>query len=230
MTAKSNKARILIVDDHPVLRHGLATMINQQEDLHVFAQAESGAQALSILAKEPCDVVLLDITLGSRSGIEVLKDIKVQFPKLPVLMLSMHDEGVYAHRALRAGASGYITKADATDRVIAALRQVLKGDVYVNPRFAASLLNRLVGGPRSTPNLSPIEALSDRELEVFNLLGQGLSTRVIAERLHLSVKTVESHRAHIKEKLHLRDANELVHHAIQWAHSGELVPSTEPAH
>jgi DNA-binding NarL/FixJ family response regulator len=205
------------------MRNGLAQMINQEKDLTACLQAENGPQALDILARSGCDFVLLDISLGGRSGIEVLKDIKVQYPHLPVLMLSMHEEGVYAQRALRAGASGYITKSDVSERIVVAIRQILKGDVYLNPKFGASLLNRLVGGASAgAQNLSPVDALSDRELEVFNLLGQGLSTRAISERLHLSVKTVESHRAHIKEKLNLKDANELIHHAIQWVQSGEL--------
>lgn len=162
------------------------------------------------------------------SGIELLKNIKARFPKLQVLVLSMHDETVYAHRALRAGASGYIMKQEATEKVLTALRKVLRGEVYLSDRLGARMLNTLVGG-RSSGAASPIEALSDRELEVFSLIGQGHGTRPIAEKLHLSVKTIESHRAHIKEKLNLQTATELVHHAIQWVQSERLV-STEAAH
>ncbi len=151
-----------------------------------------------------------------------------RFPKLQVLVLSMHDESVYAHRALRAGASGYIMKQEATEKLLVALRKILRGEVYLSDRLGARMLNTLVGG-RAPSATSPIEALSDRELEVFSLIGQGHGTRPIAEKLHLSVKTIESHRAHIKEKLNLQNATELVHHAIQWVQSERLV-GVEAAH
>ncbi|HUD47436.1 MAG TPA: response regulator transcription factor [Candidatus Baltobacteraceae bacterium] len=227
-TAKKNPTRIVIVDDHPLLRKGVGQLINNEKDLMVVGEAEDAAKALTAIESSRPDVALIDISLGGASGIELLKNIKARFPKLQVLVLSMHDESVYAHRALRAGASGYIMKQEATEKVLTALRKVLRGEVYLSERLGARMLNTLVGG-RSPSGTSPIEALSDRELEVFSLIGQGHGTRPIAEKLHLSVKTIESHRAHIKEKLNLQTATELVHHAIQWVQS-ERVVGAEAAH
>jgi DNA-binding NarL/FixJ family response regulator len=221
MGTKKNAARIIIVDDHPLLRQGIAELINNEPDLEVCAEAEDPHRALDQIEKHNPDVVILDISLRGASGIELLKNVKVRFPRLLVLILSMHDESVYAHRALRAGAAGYIMKQEASEKVLVALRKILNGEVYLSDELGTRMLNRLVGG-RSALNGSPIEELSDRELEVFGLIGQGHGTRPIAEKLHLSVKTVESHRAHIKEKLNLKSANELVHHAIQWAQSENL--------
>jgi DNA-binding NarL/FixJ family response regulator len=219
---KKNPTRIVIVDDHPLLRKGVGQLINNEKDLLVVGEAEDAAKALTAIETAKPDVALIDISLGGASGIELLKNIKARFPKLQVLVLSMHDESVYAHRALRAGASGYIMKQEATEKVLTALRKVLRGEVYLSDRLGARMLNTLVGG-RSSTATSPIEALSDRELEVFSLIGQGHGTRPIAEKLHLSVKTIESHRAHIKEKLNLQTATELVHHAIQWVQSERVV-------
>jgi len=221
MGTKKNAARILIVDDHPLLRQGIAELINNEPDLEVCGEAEDPHKAIDQVEKLQPDIIVLDISLKGASGIELLKNIKVRYPRVLVLILSMHDESVYAHRALRAGAAGYIMKQEASDRVLAAIRKILQGEVYLSDELGARMLNRLVGG-RSALNGSPIEELSDRELEVFGLIGQGHGTRPIAEKLHLSVKTVESHRAHIKEKLNLKSANELVHHAIQWAQSENL--------
>jgi len=227
-SAKKNPTRIVIVDDHPLLRKGVGQLINNEKDLMVVGEAEDAAKALTTIELAQPDVALIDISLGGASGIELLKNIKARFPKLQVLVLSMHDESVYAHRALRAGASGYIMKQEATEKVLTALRKVLRGEVYLSERLGTRMLNTLVGG-RSPAAASPIEALSDRELEVFSLIGQGHGTRPIAEKLHLSVKTIESHRAHIKEKLNLQTATELVHHAIQWVQS-ERVVGAEAAH
>ena len=227
-SAKKNPTRIVIVDDHPLLRKGVGQLINNEKDLLVVGEAEDAAKALTAIELSRPDVALIDISLGGASGIELLKNIKARFPKLQVLVLSMHDESVYAHRALRAGASGYIMKQEATEKVLTALRKVLRGEVYLSERLGTRMLNTLVGG-RSSAAASPIEALSDRELEVFSLIGQGLGTRPIAEKLHLSVKTIESHRAHIKDKLNLQSATELVHHAIQWVQS-ERVVGAEAAH
>lgn len=190
-------------------------MINHEKDLVVCGTAEDSTQALDqIVALQP-DLVLLDISLKGGNGIELLKNIKVRYPKLLVLMLSMHDESLYAVRALRAGASGYVMKQEATERVLTAIRQVLNGEIYLSDKMEKKMMQQLVGG-RSARTGSPLEDLSDRELEVFGLIGQGHGTRQIAEQLHLSIKTVESHRAHIKEKLNLKNANELIQHAIQW--------------
>lgn len=214
-SAKKNPTRILIVDDHPLLRKGVSQLINNERDLMVVGEAEDAHKALTAIETSKPDVALIDISLGGTSGIELLKNIKVRFPKLMVLVLSMHDESVYAHRALRAGASGYIMKQEGTEKVLTALRKILNGEVYLSERLGTRMLNTLVGG-RASLTSSPIEELSDRELEVFSLIGQGQGTRPIAEKLHLSIKTIESHRAHIKEKLNLQTATELVHHAIQW--------------
>jgi DNA-binding NarL/FixJ family response regulator len=220
--AKRNPTRVVIVDDHPLLRKGVGQLINAEKDMMVVGEAEDAAKALTVIETARPDVALIDISLGGASGIELLKNIKARFPRLQVLVLSMHDESVYAHRALRAGASGYIMKQEATEKVLTALRKVLRGEVYLSERLGTRLLNTLVGG-RSSAAASPIEALSDRELEVFSHIGQGHGTRPIAEKLHLSVKTIESHRAHIKEKLNLQTATELVHHAIQWVQSERVV-------
>ena len=217
---KQSPARILIVDDHPLLRKGVGQLINNEKDMVACGEAEDAHKALEAIETLKPDVALVDISLGMTNGIELLKDIKVRFPKLLVLVLSMHDESVYAHRALRAGAAGYIMKQEATEKVLVALRKILNGEVYLSERLGARLLNTLAG--RSSLSGSPIEELSDRELEIFGLIGQGHGTRPIAEKLHLSVKTIESHRAHIKEKLNLRNATELVHHAIQWVQSERM--------
>ena len=221
MGAKKNPTRILIVDDHPLMRQGIGQLINAEKEMIVCGEAEDANKAIDAIATTKCDIAIIDISLKGSSGIELLKNIKVRYPKLPVLVLSMHDEAVYAQRALRAGASGYIMKQEGAEKVLIAVRKILNGEVYVSERLGARMLNQLVGG-RATLAGSPIDALSDRELEVFGLIGQGHGTRPIAEKLHLSVKTIESHRAHIKEKLNLKNATELVHHAIQWVQSEHL--------
>jgi DNA-binding NarL/FixJ family response regulator len=215
---KQDAMRVIIVDDHPLLRKGVSQLIDQERDLVVVGEAEDAHKAITAIEHTRPDVALIDISLNGTSGIELLKNIKVRFPKLKMLVLSMHDESVYAHRALRAGASGYIMKQEGTERVLLALRKVLQGEVYLSDRLGNRMLHTLVNG-RAHLTSSPVEELSDRELEVFNLIGQGHGTRPIAEKLHLSIKTIESHRAHIKEKLNLQSASELVHHAIQWVQS-----------
>jgi DNA-binding NarL/FixJ family response regulator len=216
--AKKDATRVLIVDDHPLLRKGVGQLIDQEKDLMVVGEAEDANKAITAIENTKPDVALIDITLNGSSGIELLKNIKVRFPKLKMLVLSMHDESVYAHRALRAGASGYIMKQEGPEKVLTALRKVLKGEVYLSEHLGNRILHTLVNGRAALP-ISPVEELSDRELEVFSLIGLGHGTRPIAEKLHLSIKTIESHRAHIKEKLNLQNATELVHHAIQWVQS-----------
>ncbi|MHC4474924.1 MAG: response regulator transcription factor [Planctomycetota bacterium] len=214
------KTRIVIVDDHPIVRQGLAELINHEDDFIVCGQAEDSHEAMAtIRAKQP-DLVVVDISLKQTSGMELIKDIKAQYPNLAVLALSMHDESLYAERALRAGAKGYIMKAEATENVVSAIRKVMTGQIYVSDRMAAKMVRKLVGGGPEV-GVSAIERLSDRELEVFSLIGQGYGTRQIAERLHLSVKTIETYRAHIKEKLNLADASELLQYAIQWRSTQE---------
>ncbi|MHC4158467.1 MAG: response regulator [Planctomycetota bacterium] len=213
-----NKTKILIVDDHPIVRQGLTEFINQEKDLKVCAQAEDAHQAMQAVRSSNPDMVVVDISLKESSGMELIKDINVQYPNLAILALSMHDESLYAERALRAGAKGYIMKAEATEKVIGAIRKILSGDVYLSDAMAAKLLHKLVGG-KTEVGTSAIDRLSDRELEVFRLIGQGCGTRQIAEKLHLSVKTIETYRAHIKEKLNLTDAAELLQYAIRWVTS-----------
>jgi len=212
------KRGVLIVDDHPIVRQGLAQLINQEADLHVCGQAEDSHQALQAIRTLAPDMVVVDISLKDTSGIELIKDIKVQYPSLPVLTLSMHDEGIYAERAMRAGAKGYIMKQEATEKVVTAIRRVLAGDVYVSEGMAAKMVGKLIAGPSEVGG-SPVDRLSDRELEVFRLIGAGYGTREMAEKLHLSVKTIETYRAHIKEKLDLLDANELLRTAITWVNA-----------
>src|SRR4051794_9251965 len=222
MAVRKSQTRVLIVDDHPVLRSGISQIINQEQDMTVCGEVSDGKKTIQTIAQVKPDVVILDISLNGVSGIEVLKDIKTHYPKLHVLILSMHDEAIYAPRALRAGAAGYIMKDEAVEKVLLALRKILNGEVYLSERMSAKLLSRFAAGGEAAIS-SPIDLLSDRELEVFNLIGQGCGTRMIAEKLNLSVKTIESHRAHIKEKLNLGSATELVHQAIQWAQSEKLV-------
>jgi DNA-binding NarL/FixJ family response regulator len=214
-TKAKTKRRVLLVDDHPIVREGLTEMVNHEDDLTVCGTAEEMNQALDQIEKLRPDLVVLDISLKGSNGIEVLKNIKVRYPKMLVLVLSMHDETLYALRALRAGASGYIMKQEHAERVLGSIRQVLNGEISLSENMEKKMMKQLVGG-RAARTGSPLEDLSDRELEVFRLIGKGYSTRQIAEELHLSIKTIESHRAHIKEKLNLKNAMELVQHAIQW--------------
>ena len=211
---KKAKYKIMLVDDHPILRQGLAQLLSQEKDLIICGQFEEAGKALDAVNALKPDAAIVDISLKGSSGIELLKNIKVQFPKLLVLVLSMHDESLYAERALRAGASGYIMKQEAPEQVLVALRKILNGEIYLSEKMSSKLMHQLVSG-RPTETGSLMERLSDRELEIFGLIGQGRGTRQIAEQLHLSVKTIESHRAHIKEKLNLKNATELVHRAIQ---------------
>jgi DNA-binding NarL/FixJ family response regulator len=217
--AKCRKIRVLVVDDHPIVRQGLSQLINQEPDLMVCGQAEDARTALDAIDPSQPDILIVDVSLDGPDGIELLKTIRANDSRLPVLILSMHDESLYAERALRAGANGYIMKQEATERVLVAIRQILGGEVYVSERMAKKMVQQFIGGS-GVSKRSLIDELTDRELEVFRLIGQGHGTRQIAEELHLSVKTVESYYAHIKEKLFLKNARELVQHAVQWVESG----------
>ena len=214
------KARILLVEDHPIVRRGLTEVINGEPDLSVCAEAASAEQALEAL--EAChpapDAAVVDISLDGRNGIDLLKDLKNRHPDMPVLVLSMYDEAVYAERALRAGASGYVMKQEATGKVLEAVRRVLDGQVYVSEKLSTVMVRRVLDG--ATTAGSPFDQLSDRELEVFQLIAKGLGTRQIAEKLYRSVKTIEAHREHIKAKLGLQSSGELVRYAIE--HGPEL--------
>lgn len=217
-TAKKPKITILIVDDHPIVRQGLSELINNEEDLFVCGQAEDAHQAMAMIKTLKPQIAIVDISLKETSGIDLIKDIKTSYPQTLILALSMHDETLYAERALRAGAQGYVMKTEATEKVVDALRKIKGGRIFVSEKMAGKLMQKLVGGG---PDLgtSSIERLSDRELEVFSLIGHGFSTKQIGERLHLSIKTIETYRAHIKEKLNLSDASELLQYAIRWINS-----------
>jgi DNA-binding NarL/FixJ family response regulator len=209
------KKTVLVVDDHPLLRQGLALLINQQEDMQVCGEAEEAQTAMRAITQQRPDVMILDISLNGPDGLELLKNIRASEPDLPVLILSMHDEAIYAERALRARANGYIMKQEATEKVLVAVRRILNGEMYLSDRMSSKMLQQYIGGGSSMIQ-SRISALSDRELEVFRMIGEGRGTREIAEELHLSVKTVETYQAHIKEKLAPRSGRELIQHAIQW--------------
>jgi DNA-binding NarL/FixJ family response regulator len=212
---KDNRKRILLVDDHAVVRFGMAQLINQQNDLVVCGEEEDAAHALSAIARLKPDLVTADISLKDSSGLELMRNVKAQFNGLPVLVVSTHDESVYAEIAFRAGALGYLMKTDALDKIITAIRRVLSGNIYVSDVLAAKMLHQQV---RGHPDLqqSPVKSLSDRELEVFQLIGQWKKTSDIARQLHLSIKTIEYYREQIKQKLDLNDAAELTQHATAW--------------
>jgi DNA-binding NarL/FixJ family response regulator len=205
---------VFIVDDHPVVREGLSLLISRETDLAVCGVAEEAVTALRRIEEMRPDIAVVDISLNGPDGLDLLKNIRMLDPDLPVLILSMMDELLYAERALRAGANGYIMKQEATEKVLVAVRRILRGEVYLSDRMVSKMLHRFVGS--SPEDRSPICDLTDRELEVFRLIGEGHATRQIAEELHISVKTVESYQAHIKEKLSLKNARELMQWAVQW--------------
>jgi DNA-binding NarL/FixJ family response regulator len=215
--SNENRRKILVVDDHPIVREGLADLINREKDIVVCGWAEDIPQTIKAIKNLKPDVVTVDISLGDASGLELIKDIKTRFPNLPILALSMHQESLYAERAIRAGAKGYITKQEATKKVITAIRQVLDGRLYLSEKMKEKLLYSLVGDSESDTGSSPIDRLTNRELDVFSLLGQGRGTRQIAEQLCLSVKTIETYRSRIKEKLNISSSSELLLYAFQWA-------------
>ena len=211
---KNSAKRVLIVDDHPMMRQGLAQLIDNEPDLRVGGEADTAGAALDLVIRQKFDLVLLDVSLPDKNGLEVIKDIRAQKPDLAILVVSMHDEALYAERVLRAGARGYLMKQEGGKKLLAAMRQVLAGQISVSEKMSAQILEIFSG--RRAESASPVERLSDREFEVFQLVGQGRSTREIAAHLHLSVKTVEVHRANIKVKLKLKSAVELVRHAVRW--------------
>ncbi|HEX2974220.1 MAG TPA: response regulator transcription factor [Tepidisphaeraceae bacterium] len=215
LNVPDGKARVLLVDDHPIVRQGLAALINEQADLAVCGEAGDTQDAIAMAAAVKPHVALIDVSLGSCDGIDLIKELRGQHPELVVLVLSMHDESVYAERALRAGALGYVMKNEPAEKLMAAIRRVLGGEIYVSERFASRLLQRMAGS-RAVTEVSPIERLSDRELQVFRCIGQGMGVREIAEKLYLSVKTIEAHREHIKQKLSLHSSNELLRYAVQY--------------
>jgi len=211
------KTRVLLVDDHPILRKGLAQLINQEADMTVCGEAEDAPKAFEAVSTLQPDVAVVDISLKGGNGIELIKNVKARFPDLPILVLSMHDESLYAERALRAGGLGYIMKEEAIEQVLIGIRRVLVGEIFLSDKMKAKMLQQLANG-KAKAFVSPIEHLTDRELEVFRLIGEGRSTRQIAGELHLSVRTVEAYREYIKGKLNLKNATELVQHAFHWVH------------
>jgi DNA-binding NarL/FixJ family response regulator len=215
------KKRIYLLDDHPIVRQGLGQLINEQADLTVCGAGPDAISALQAIEELSPDLLILDISLDGPDGLDLLKRLKLRENPPPVLVLSMHDESLYAERALRAGAMGYIMKQVATESLLAAIRKILGGGVYLSDGMSARMLHQFAKGSGQAAH-SPLSDLSDRELEVFRLIGEGQGTREIAELLHVSVKTVESYQAHLKEKLSLRNSRELVQRAIHWVSSNQF--------
>jgi len=214
MTSPANKKKILLVDDHPLVREWLANLIQQQDDLTVCGETESAPAAASAVAAAKPDLVIADINLKNSSGIELIKNLKELHPDIPVLVLSMHDESLYAERVFRAGARGYVNKRETAQKVVEAIRRVLEGKLYVSEKAAEILADQAIRG--RVVSRASIESLSDRELEVFDKLGQGIGTRQISEDFRVSVKTIQEYCARIKEKLHLASATELLREAVRW--------------
>jgi DNA-binding NarL/FixJ family response regulator len=212
------RTRILLVDDHPLVRERLTEVINREADLIVSGEAEDRHEAIEAILAKPPDLVIVDLKLKTSDGLELIKDIRARWPRMRMLVVSMHDESLYAERVIRAGALGYITKQEATRKILLAVRRVLAGSIYLNEKIANRLIGRLTAhaDPAST---TPAESLADREFQVFELTGRGLNTHDIARQLHIAVKTVETYRARIKEKLRLKDASELLQLAIAWSRS-----------
>lgn len=209
------KIKILLVDDHPLVREWLTSLLSQQPDFQVTGEADNAPHALELIDRDPPNIVVVDLSLSRGSGLELIKDLKTRHPGVAVLVLTMHDERLYAERALRAGAGGYLMKSEATQKVIEAVRAVLAGQLYVSPQVSTLVTRKYLGGKGE----GTIALLSDRELEVFQLLGRGFSTRQIAEHLHVGFKTVQGYSARIKDKLHLANINELMREAIRWHES-----------
>ena len=216
----ARKHRIVIIDDHALIRQGLSQLINSRPHLSVIGEADSAGAGIEIVRKAKPDLVILDLSLAKADGIEVVKQLKSEMPKLPVLVISMHEESVYAERVLRAGARGYVMKKEPSERVFLAIESLLRGDIFVSERIKQDMLQYSATGKRiSNEGGEPLGHLTDREMQVFRLLGDGISTREIAERLHLSVKTIESYRENLKVKLNVPSGAALIQRAIQWARS-----------
>ena len=213
------RKRIMVVDDHPFMRAGLGLLLNQQADLQVVGEAGNPLEARKLLPALKPDLVITDLTMPGTSGLDFIRDLRVVDPTLAILVVSMHDETIYAERAIKAGARGYVMKEAGGEGLLAAVRQVISGRVYVSPAMAARILDGLsTVSPRKSN--SPIAKLSDREFEIFQLIGEGKATHEIAKRLHISTKTVDVHRSHLKEKLGIADVTGLVRYAVRWLESG----------
>lgn len=213
--ARSKRARIVIVDDHPTMREGLIKVIEREADLQIGGEAADARETMAIVEATRPDVVLVDLSLGNENGIELIKDLRTRYPLSLVLVHSMHEDSVYAGRALRAGARGYVAKSEPTENVLKAIREVLSGEIYLNPALTKELLHTLVADDHPQ-GASPFGVLSDREFEVFEMMGKGFVTKEIAASLHLSHKTVQAHRDHIREKMGFKDAASLLRFAIRW--------------
>ncbi len=220
-TPRTSECRVILVDDHPITCQGVAALINQQSDMRVVGQARNSASALELVEKLEPHIAIVDVSLKGTSGIEFVKNALSMRPRLLVLMMSMYDELLYAPRAFRAGARGYIMKHEASDKILTAVRQIMEGKAYISPRLKEKLAERVLVS-RSNEVEDPVEQLSDREMEVFELIGDGFTTRQIAKRLNLSVKTIDSYREHLKIKLHVGDAPDLLQHAIRWTKTKHL--------
>jgi DNA-binding NarL/FixJ family response regulator len=218
------RAGIFLVEDHPVTRAGIAALVSRDPQLRVSGEADNAQVALDLILKHKPALVVIDIALKTSNGLELMKNLLAQLPDLPVLVMSMHDESLYAERAIRAGARGYLMKNEAVENIIVAIRTILKGELYFSERIKGKLLNG-AAGKRRGESLFPLETLSDREMEVFQLIGNGFATREIAARLKLSAKTIDSYREHLKVKLSLENSAELVRHAVRWARSENIAES-----
>jgi DNA-binding NarL/FixJ family response regulator len=216
------KKKVLLVDDHPIVRHGLKQLIDQEDDLVVCSEAGDAESALSEVEIQKPDVLIVDIHLGGTNGIDLIKNIRTIIGDLPILVISLHEESLFAERALKAGANGYIMKRELTDKIMFALRKVLSGEMYISDSILSKILHKVSTSGAAQPK-SDMDVFSDRELDVFRLIGQGYTTRQIADQLHLSVKTIETYRTRIKEKLDLQSTNELLMKAFEWVHNETIV-------
>jgi DNA-binding NarL/FixJ family response regulator len=215
--------RLLLVDDHPIIRHGLVQLISAEEDLEVCGEAGTAADGLKSVTEHAPDLVVSDLTLPDKHGLEFIKDLRVMNPHTKVIVLSMHDESLYAERALRAGARGYLMKEAAADHLIRAVRRVLGGEIYLSDKMSTAMLE-LISGQRKTASSAGVDRLTDRELEVLQLIGSGRGTRQIADQLHVSMRTIDAHRAHLKDKLQLPEENALVRYAVRWVENQQGEP------
>jgi len=213
-TSKDSLKRVVLIDDHPIMRHGLAQLVRAESGLDVCGEAGSAREGLEVVGKLNPDLAIVDLTLPDKNGLELVRDIRAMHPTTQCLVLSMHDEETYGERALRAGARGYVMKEEAADHLIAAIQKVLSGGLYVSETLNARMLEQVTGASRS--KVTGIDSLTDRELEILTLIGKGVPTKNIAAQLSISARTVEAHRAHIKEKLGVTDGAALVRHAVQW--------------
>lgn len=216
-TSEKSVKRLVLIDDHPIMRHGLAQLIRAEEGLDVIGEAGSAREGLEVIGKLKPDLAVIDLTLPDKNGLELVKDIRALHPSTQCIVLSMHDETLYGERSLRAGARGYVMKEEAADHLVTAIHKVISGGLYVSESLNARMLEQVTGASRS--KATGMDALTDRELEILSLIGSGVPTKNIAAQLSISARTVEAHRAHIKEKLGMTDGASLVRYAVQWVES-----------